>query len=76
MADNRISQFTESRIHCGQSFAPEGHQIFHSTPAGAHMKQLNFDHGGPDPWSTTQLILWFLAAVLAGIVFVLFLART
>jgi hypothetical protein len=37
---------------------------------------LNFDHGGPDPWSTTQLILWFLAAVLAGIVFVLFLART
>jgi hypothetical protein len=41
----------------------------------ARMKQLNFDKGEPDPWQNTQIVLWTIAAVLAGIVAVLFIMR-
>jgi hypothetical protein len=75
IADNRLSK-PMNPGYTVSTFAPEGRQLFYSAPAVARMKQLNFDHGGRDPWSTMQLVLWIVAAVLAGIVFVLFLARS
>jgi hypothetical protein len=40
------------------------------------MKELNFQHDDPNPWGTTRLVLWTIAAVLAGIDVVLFFLRT
>jgi hypothetical protein len=38
------------------------------------MKQLNFHE--PEPWGKTLIVLWAFAAFLAGMVGVLFIART
>jgi hypothetical protein len=40
------------------------------------MKELNFHHEDPEPWGRTTIVLWTIAAVLAGIDLVLFFLRT
>jgi hypothetical protein len=39
------------------------------------MKQLNFDHDGPDPWSIASAVLWSIVAGLVAAIGIFSLLR-